>query len=309
MSIRLSERFKVVPAASLVVVLALLSVVLLPCTGAVGQEDIPEASPQPEPREPDLPGAPVPVETLEETTEAAPQVTPTVDPTVNSPIPGITNTQIPGALTGRDSVFGNTNGNSNDTVSLYGSSAVGRSAVFVIDASGSMISKMPYFLKHLEEAIEGLPAHLSVTIIVFNGNGITEVPGGGDLIGLRRATREFRQELVAWIAPESRNVVCRGSGSRHAIPAIERALGYEPEMIFLVSDNLTGSGRHEVYQADIIDAISRANTREPITRINTIQMIDPDPLEKMGMQGTLERIADETGGNYKFLDDRELSLR
>ncbi len=45
------------------------------------------------------------------------------------------------------------------------------------------------------------------------------------------------------------------------------------------------------------------------TKINTIQFLYPDTLTQAGLKGTLEMIANQSGGVYKFLDGKELGIQ
>jgi len=172
-----------------------------------------------------------------------------------------------------------------------------------------MMSFYPWAINEVGRVIPELKEHQDFTLIFFNGEGVIEVPGAELQMGLRAAIPAFKDEVVAWIAPEAGNIVVGGPGSRHAIEAITLGLSYEPDIMFIMSDDLTGSGRYELYQEDIMAAIAEANTSEQPTRIHTIQIVAHDPLVAMGMAGTLERIAEETGGVYKFLDGQALNLR
>ena len=95
--------------------------------------------------------------------------------------------------------------------------------------------------------------------------------------------------------------------------AIVRALTYKPQLVFLLSDNLTGGGQgatqHEIFQDDLMDAIRKANDHKPPAKFNTIQFLYEDPLVRAGLTGTLQLIADDSGGNYKFIGARDLNLK
>ena len=83
--------------------------------------------------------------------------------------------------------------------------------------------------------------------------------------------------------------------------------------MFLLSDNLTGGGQgatlHEIFQDELMAAIRKKNNFTPPAKFNTIQFLYEDPLVSAGLTGTLQLIADETGGNYKFIGDRDLNLK
>ena len=109
---------------------------------------------------------------------------------------------------------------------------------------------------------------------------------------------------MEWI---NQNIIPRGTSN--PIKAIETAMGFEPDVIFLLSENITGGGQWEIDQRDLLALLETLNPLDPRsgqrrTTINCIQFLDPDPLE------TLKKIADVHGGprGYKFLDRKELGL-
>ena len=89
----------------------------------------------------------------------------------------------------------------------------------------------------------------------------------------------------------------RPTGLSNPVKAITRAIQYQPEVIFLLSDNITGQGRYEVDQKQLLAQIEHANSRSR-TVINTIQFLYPDHLARYGLKPTLEEIADKTEASY-----------
>lgn len=268
----------------------------------------------------DTPGAPDPIETVQEESSDSPRTTPTVDPTVNTPNPTVNNTNIQSQSIGMTAAggisggsFGTGNGNGDFGTSVFGNGGNARNIAFVVDASGSMVGVLPFVINELKRVINGLEGAQKFTIIFFTGEGVFEVPGGGRRQGLRPATAEFKQQVSSWITLDNHNVEPNGRGSVNAIAAIEQALSHRPQLVFLLSDNLTGGGqgatKDEIFQADVMDAIAEANDYTPPAKINTIQFLYVDPLVNAGLTGTLERIANDTDGVYKFLTERELNLR
>ena len=134
--------------------------------------------------------------------------------------------------------------------------------------------------------------------------------GGETLIelppqGLTKATNDHVTRSIQWLLPSSHNIEPGGSGN--PLPALRRALGYKPDLIFLLSDNITGQGIYAINQQKLLNEIERANTGA--AKINTMQFIYPDPLALQGGRGTLERIAEQTGGLYSFISRERLNLR
>ncbi len=185
-------------------------------------------------------------------------------------------------------------------VSFYGAGGNARDIVYVIDASGSLIDSFEFVLAELRRSINGLSAEQRFTVVFFQNDKLIEPPPGG----LKRAEPRVKQEVLAWIAPGAGRVT--PVGSSNPLKAIERAMGYRPHLVYLLSDEITGRGVYELDQQSLLAAIGKANVQH--TRINTIQFLYPDPLTAQGRKGTMELIALTTGGRYRFVDARELGV-
>ena len=172
--------------------------------------------------------------------------------------------------------------------------------VYLIDASGSLIDTLPFVLADLKESIQKLSDQQHYTVIFFTGRGPLEVAPAG----MKKGTADSKARTIQWISQAGVNIPV--GGRTDPIPAIKQALRYRPDLIYLLSDNITGSGRYEIDQSNLLDEIERANRAG--TKINAIQFLYPDPLAAAGRKGTLEKIADQTGGRYKFVDAQELGL-
>lgn len=175
-----------------------------------------------------------------------------------------------------------------------------RRIVYVIDASGSMIRSLQIVLQELTRSIDALSEQQSFAIVFFQRNEAVVVPPRNRL---SPATRENKVRALEWI---DENVV--PSGRSNPIEALTYALDLNPDVIFLLSENITGSGQFEVDQRDLLALLDQLNPADASGRrgtlINTIQFLDPDPLD------TLRMIAEQHGGlkGYKFLDRAELGL-
>ena len=193
--------------------------------------------------------------------------------------------------------------------------------VFLIDASGSMVDVLPFVIDELKRVVNTMKPvkdgdriiEKKATVIFFSGKGVHEVPGGGGVKGLRTMTPAFKAQVREWVSLENFNYDTGGRGSAHVKSAITRALSYKPQLVILLSDNLTGGGQgatqHELMQDDLLELIHKHNKANPPTKINTIQFLYEDPLVRYGLQGSLNRIAEETGGIFKFISQRDLNLR
>lgn len=175
-----------------------------------------------------------------------------------------------------------------------------RQVAFLIDASGTMIDTLPFVLNELKATLNKLSDGQTFTVVFFQGDDVIEVPP----LGMKRADVQTRRRVIQWI-DQPGHVVPRGG--TNPLLAIQYVLKYRPQVLFLLSDDITGQGRYKVEQRRLLAEIDRANTGG--TRISTIQFIYRDPLAEVpGRRGTLELIAERTGGSYKFLDASELGL-
>ena len=173
--------------------------------------------------------------------------------------------------------------------------------VYVIDASGGMIPYLRVVLQELMRSLEGLTNQQSFSVVFFQQNEYLMVPPQRRWIP---ATDAEKRRVIEWI---DANVV--PAGRSNPLAAFEVALRMKPDVIFLLSDNITGSGIYEIDQADLLARLDELNpvdrlTNTRPTQINCIQFLDPDPLE------TLRLIGEAHGGErgYKFLSRGELGL-
>lgn len=176
-----------------------------------------------------------------------------------------------------------------------------REIVYVIDASGSMIRTLPIVLEELRRSLERLDPVQSFAMLFFQGNRFVRVPGVARLTPAR--PDEIDRQL-AWIRA---NVIPEGRSN--PLAALEEAVGLEPDVVFVLSENITGSGEFEIDAEALLQRLEVINPVDPSTgrrrvTINCIQFLDPDPRD------TLRRIAEAHGGpgGYKFLDRAELGL-
>ncbi len=185
---------------------------------------------------------------------------------------------------------------------FLGSGGNARRIAFVIDASGTLIDTFPFVLRELRKSISELSGRQYFTVIFFQQDKVIEVPPPG--IDAKRATADIKQRVNAWLADDQYNVVPQYKGN--PVKALRRAFSYRPDLIFLLSDEITGQGQYEIEQRALLEEIDRANRHG--TKINTIQFIHEDPLIKAGLRGTMELIAERSGGVYTFVSKADLGI-
>ncbi|MCC7205575.1 MAG: hypothetical protein IT441_10880 [Phycisphaeraceae bacterium] len=186
---------------------------------------------------------------------------------------------------------------------FYGTGGEALRIVYVVDASASLVDTLRYVLDELERSVGRLQPAQQFTVIFFQeGKSLEPTPGG-----LRRATRQNIHQAVEWFKADTGNVRPRGSGP--LVEAVAKALSYDPDLIFVLSDNLLGpvpASAAESQQRAILDEIHQLNDQK--TMINAIQFVYQDPLAAAGKTGTLERLAKESGGTYRFISAKDLGI-
>ncbi len=188
------------------------------------------------------------------------------------------------------------------SVSFAGTSASNaRRIVYIIDATGSMIGALQIVIDELGRSLSNLSSEQSFSVIFFQGNTAIEAPPAGRFIP---ATARELDRVIKWIHT---SIVPRDR--TNPLPAIEKAVRLNPDVIFLLSHGLTGHGEFEIDQRDLLDRLDKLNPvdrdlRRRRTQINCIQFMDPDPLD------TMKLISQQHGGpnGYKFLSRKELGV-
>ena len=242
------------------------------------------------------------------------------------------------ALSGPMGMSGNDNNNINEAMKAFtprskglgvafgglrGSNA--RNIVFIVDASGSMLAYLPIIIDELRRSIDQLSEVQNFAVIFFQDDQAIMVPavGGGETGGggggsnqkqriinprLQAATGENKRHVYDWMNLDNMNIAARGrSNPIAAIRLALREISPTPDVIFILSTNITGAGEFEVDRDELLKLIKNLNMGkrgELKSVIKTIQFIEEDPLD------TLRLIAEENGGpdGYKVLTREELGL-
>jgi len=186
-------------------------------------------------------------------------------------------------------------------VGMYGVGGNARTIAYVVDASGSLIDALPFVIEELKHSFRKLSPSQRFTVIFFQRDTAIEV--NVPHRGLKRADPETIKKVSDWISLESGNIIPRGSSN--PIEAVKRAIGYRPDLVYILSDNITGKGRFAIDQTELLEIIEQTKKQRGAdkTRINTIQFLYPDAL------GTLKTIAEKHEGRYRFVDESVVGSR
>ncbi len=180
-------------------------------------------------------------------------------------------------------------GNDDFGVGVYG--LVGgnaRTIVYCVDASGSLVDTLPFVIDELKTSLRNLVPAQRFAVVFFQENQALT-----PFRGMRSATPENVAAASNWMDTQ---VVPHGSSN--PTTAITQALAYKPDLIYILSDNITGKGQYAVDQRELLELIETQKRSKGAqdTRINAIQFLYPDPL------GTLKTVAEKHGGKYRFVD-------
>ncbi|MEC9372478.1 MAG: hypothetical protein VYC34_01485 [Planctomycetota bacterium] len=184
-----------------------------------------------------------------------------------------------------------------------------RDIVYVVDASGSMITTMPEVLSELRRSIAALHPMQRFQVLIFQSDEGGQWRAPAPLQGVSRtvlldATPAIKRAVFAWLD----EILPRGRSN--PMPALEAALALKPDAIFLLSAALVGVDEEDVDPDRILARLDELNPRIPPTHnrrvaIKTIQVIDRDP------QSLLKRIGETHGGGnegHRFISRREFNL-
>jgi len=181
---------------------------------------------------------------------------------------------------GGDASQGGGMGGSGSGTSFFGISSRGLRFCFVVDISGSMSGqRIERALGELARSIQGLPDYAYFHVLLYSRTAV-EPPMQR---GWARARREVVTSYLMWFQQVS------PGGDTQPVPAFERAFGLEPrpDVVFFLTDGLIPS--------DTADVVAKLNARSRKVRINTIAFGDD------ASQDDLRRIAEESGGLYRFV--------
>lgn len=177
--------------------------------------------------------------------------------------------------------------------------------VFVVDASGSMIGAFPAVVREVERTLRQLDPRQSFSLVLFREG---EVLGLADRGGrLRPATASAVDDASGWMRDQT------PKGRSDPSAALRRAFNLDPQVIYVVSTDITGAGEYEIDRESLFGLLDELNPRDGTGRRNAlircIQLLDEDPL------GTLREIADRHGvdgdrsdSGFAFIDRESLGL-
>ncbi len=178
--------------------------------------------------------------------------------------------------------------------------------VYVIDASGSLTPYLQIVLEEMFRSLRQLDDRQQFAIIFFQRDQALPVPPRGRL---QKATGSAVDRAIDWINTGA-NVV--PGDSSNPLAALEMAFDLHPQVIFLLSDSITGSGAYEVDRGQLLaqledmNPVIESSTGRRKVQVNCIQFL----AEEEDRLGTLRTIAERHGGEggYKVYDRAAMGL-
>lgn len=163
-----------------------------------------------------------------------------------------------------------------------------RRIVFVVDASGSMIGAYPAVIDEVERTLRRLVPRQSFSVVLFRAGAAEPLPTAGRL---RAATTAAIDDAAEWMRS------LRPEGRSDPAAALRKAFAVDPEVVYLVSTDITGAGVYEIDRDALLELLDELNPVDLDGRrktvIRCIQLLDEDRL------GTLRRIARMHGGDER----------
>lgn len=192
------------------------------------------------------------------------------------------------------------------------------SVVYAVDASGAMVTSLPFVLDELRRSVSALAPDQKFAVVLFGRRsgdegpaaGVRQFPGDG----LLSATPARKAELFAWLE----GVEARGASN--PLDGLLAALGRKPEVVFLLSRSIRrtdgreaagdwGPGREAILaELDKANPVRKSIFGPPArsVRVMCVQFLEEDP------SGVMRAIAEVHGGadgSYRLLPEAELRRR
>ena len=157
-----------------------------------------------------------------------------------------------------------------------------RKIVYVVDRSGSMTDSIDYVKFELKRSIGELGEEKEFHIVFYSSGPPVEMPTRR-LVNATDRNKQLAFEFIDGIIPQ---------GETDPSKALERAFDVKPELVYLLTDG--------EFDKAIVGLVKQRNTGGQVT-VHTIGF-----LYRMGEQ-VLKQIAEENGGNYKFVSEKDLA--
>ncbi|MGE4195569.1 MAG: hypothetical protein AB7G11_00415 [Phycisphaerales bacterium] len=152
-----------------------------------------------------------------------------------------------------------------------------RRIVYVVDASGPMVTSLPNVIEEIKRSASHLTASQQFGVIVFRHRGDGAPKFDSFMPVLVRATPGARRRLSAWLQ------TVEPGGRSNPLDGLRAALAMDADAVFLLSRSIerTDGGVWQMERGAILSELDRLNPRGPGGRrrvtIKTIQFLADDP--------------------------------
>lgn len=174
----------------------------------------------------------------------------------------------------------------------------------VVDASGSMIGAFPAVVDEIERTLRAMDSRQTYEVLVFRGGGVSGQPGVDR--GMKAATIRSIDRTMDWlegITPEGRS---------DPSAALRRAFASDPEIVYLVSTDLTGQGIHEVDRKSLFRLLEDLNPADSSGRrrstIRCVQLLDEERIDTLREIARRHRASEDSEPGFAFISRRALGL-
>lgn len=178
----------------------------------------------------------------------------------------------------------------NHTVSFFGiESKVNGPVVYVLDHGGSMLDSFDDLRAEIKRSVATLPAGTQYAVVCFSEEVDAIYPQPGRFA---KAGQEQSQNALAWLD----TIRAQGEGcdlENPPVNAIKAALALRPALVYFLIDGN--------FEPAVVEKVTTANARQKAV-INTLAFVKIT----RDAEGYLKQIAHTSGGQYKFVSEKEL---
>ncbi len=170
--------------------------------------------------------------------------------------------------------------------------------VYVIDFSGSIVVAVDDLKRELKRSVGALKPVQSFDVVLFYSNPAQQKSVTESFAPtLQPATQDTKTKFLEWISRKA------PQGDTEPLPAIQRAVALDPDVIFLLSDGLFEPGTE-----DRIKQMNRKNVKISCLVFDELILGDTSGLAPKLGEGALrlEKISKASGGGFKVVTARDL---
>lgn len=187
--------------------------------------------------------------------------------------------------------------------------------VYVVDASGAMVTSFGLVVDELERSIARLGESQRVQVVLYRdpnreGEPVVEAYGveDGRRLRLQRATALGKARMSAWLRS------MRPTGRSNPLDGLRAAMEMEPDVIFLLARSIPRSGGEDgagvwglgleqtLAELERLNPVNERTGRRP-TVIKTIQFLEDDPT---GVMPAIGRLHGDGEGSYRVITLEDL---